>query len=226
LADIVGRQEVSALSYNTVVTAALSGASVRQLAYWRSARSSEPLLAPATYRPGARVTYSFQDVVALRTFVYLRARDVPLQRVRRAVSTLRDLGQTEHLASYTLLAMERDVVWRISADTAVDLTRMPGQHVIAQMVDILSGFRGLHDRDVVPLLAPKPGVRVDPEVRGGYPVIDGTRVPYDLVAALLDDGVAADDVASFYPFVTAEAARGAVAFARYVDEFRAAPVAG
>ncbi|MGH3688244.1 MAG: GntR family transcriptional regulator [Pseudonocardiaceae bacterium] len=40
-----------------------------------------------------------------------------------------------------------------------------------QMVDILAVFRGPHDREVVPLYRPKPGVAVDPEVRGGYPVI-------------------------------------------------------
>lgn len=74
----------------------------------------------------------------------------------------------------------------------------------------------------MPLLHPKPGVEVDPEVRGGYPVIEGTRVPYVLVAALLSDGLAPSDVSSFYPSVWPEAARGALDFAKYVDEFRGA----
>jgi uncharacterized protein (DUF433 family) len=69
----------------------------------------------------------------------------------------------------------------------------------------------------VPLFEPEPGVRIDPDVRGEYPVIDGTRVPYDLVAALLADGMKPSDVAAFYPSVTPHAARGALAFARYVD---------
>lgn len=166
------------------------------------------------------MSYSFRDVVALRTFVYLRSREVPLQRVRKAVRSLRDMGETEHLSSYQLMADGRDVVWKVSDDVAVDLTRYPGQQIIAQMVDILAGFHGSHDREVVPLYHPKPGVEVDPEIRGGYPVIAGTRVPYDLVASLLEDGVAAEDVAGFYPAVSAEAARGALAFARYVDGYR------
>jgi hypothetical protein len=85
------------------------------------------------------------------------------------------MGETEHLSSYQLVAVGREVVWKVSDDVAVDLTRYPGQQVIAQMVDILAGFRGIHDRAVVPLYQPKPGVEVDPEIRGGYPVIADRR---------------------------------------------------
>jgi uncharacterized protein (DUF433 family) len=130
------------------------------------------------------------------------------------------MGATEHLSSYQLVAVGRDVVWKISQEIAVDLTRRPGQQVIAQMVDIRAAFRGPGNREVVPLYRPKPGVAVDPEIRGGYPVIAGTRVPYDLVASLLEDGVTAEEVAGFYPAVSATAARGALAFARYVDGYR------
>ena len=210
------------MSYSPVVAAALSGATLRQLSYWRSSRTTETLLAPETHRRGGRVSYSFRDVVALRTFVYLRGHAVPLQRVRRAIATLRALGEHEHLSAYTLVAGGRDVVWRISHQEAVDLTRNPGQTVIAAMIDILGPFRDMRDRDVVPLLTPKPGLRVDPEIRGGYPVIEGTRIPYDLVAALLDDGIDPAGVAAFYPSVTPHGALGAAAFARYVDGFRPA----
>lgn len=214
------------MTYAPVVAAALSGATVRQLSYWRSARSSEgPLLAPRFHRPRTRVSYSFQDVLVLRTFVYLRAHDVPLQRVRKAVRSLRKMGETEHLSAYKLIAVGRDVVWKVSTELAVDLTGQPGHQVIAEMVDILGAFRGARGREVVPLLRPKPGVAVDPEVRGGYPVIEGTRVPYDVVAALLGDGLGADEVSSFYPSVWPDAANGALDFARYVDEYRSAGTA-
>jgi uncharacterized protein (DUF433 family)/DNA-binding transcriptional MerR regulator len=209
------------VSYTPVVAAALSGASLRQLSYWRSSRSTEaPLLSPTLHRPKARVSYSFQDVVVLRTFVYLRSSNVPLQRVRKAVRSLREMGETEHLSSYQLVAFGRDVAWKVSDEQAVDLTGHPGQQVIAGMADILDTFSARTRREVVPLFHPKPGVSVDPEVRGGYPVIEGTRVPYDVVAALLGDGVAPQDVAAFYPSVTADAARGALAFAHYVDQYR------
>ncbi len=211
------------MSYRPVVAAALSGASLGQLSYWRSSRSSEaPLLAPAFHVPRARVAYSYRDVVALRTFVYLRSQNVSLQRVRRAVRSLRGLGELDHLSSYRLVAVGRDVVWQVSDEFAVDLTRQPGQQVIAEMVDILAAFRGPRPatREVVALHSPAQGLEIDPDIRGGYPVIEGTRVPYDVVASLLDDGVSAEDVARFYPSVSAAAAFGAVAFARYVDGYR------
>jgi uncharacterized protein (DUF433 family)/DNA-binding transcriptional MerR regulator len=209
------------VTYAPVVAAALSGATLRRLSYWRSSRSTEgPLLAPRFHRPRTHVSYSFQDVLALRTFVYLRTQDVPLQRVRKAVGSLREMGETKHLSAYKLVAVGRDVVWRVSDEQAVDLTRHPGQQMIAEMVDILAAFRDVRGREVVPLLHPKPGVEVDPDVRGGYPVNEGTRVPYDLVAALLEDGLAADEVSGFYPSVWPDAARGALDFARYVEGYR------
>lgn len=207
------------MAYPPLVAAALSGATLRQLSYWRSSRTPEPLLAPEQHRPRSRVRYSFRDVVALRAFVYLRTRDVSLQRVRKAVGSLRAMGADDHLSAYTLVAVGRDVVWKISEQIVVELTGNRGQQVIAEMVEILAGFSTPRLRDVVPLYEPKPGLAVDPDVRGGYPVIVGTRIPYYLVAALLEDGVQPEEVSTFYPSVTREGARGALQFARYVDEY-------
>ena len=72
----------------------------------------------------------------------------------------------------------------------------------------------------MPLRAPKLGLAVDPDIRGGFPVIEGTRVPYDMVSALVRDGVAPEDVAGYYPSVSAEAASSARDFAAYVDQYR------
>lgn len=214
------------MSYPSVVAAALSGASLRQLSYWRSEQSNDgPLLSPSFYNRGGRVAYSFHDVVALRAFVYLRAKRVPLQRVRKAVHNLRQLGETEHLSSYQLVAVGKDVVWRVSDEVAMDLTRTPGNYVIAEMVDILASFQGANDRQVVALRTPKPGIEVDPDIRGGYPVIEGTRVPYDVVSSLFQDGIAPEDIVGYYPSVNPYAARGARDLAVYVDEYRDKAVA-
>jgi uncharacterized protein (DUF433 family) len=88
--------------------------------------------------------------------------------------------------------------------------------VIARMIEIFGEFRTLRDEPIVNLLRPKPGVVVDQEVRGGYPVLDGTRVPYDVVAGLVEDGLSAAQVVAFYPSVDPKAIQGAVDFARYV----------
>jgi uncharacterized protein (DUF433 family) len=114
----------------------------------------------------------------------------------------------------------KDVVWRISDEVALDLTNNPGNYVIAEMVDILDTFQNASDRTVVPLREPKPGLVVDPEVRGGFPVIEGTRVPYDMVSSLVRDGVAPEDISDYYPSVGPDAAVGARDFAAYVDQYR------
>lgn len=79
--------EGSAMSYTPAVAAALSGATLRQLSHWR--RGPEPVLAPVQARVSGRVFYSFRDVVALRAIVYLRGKNVPLQRFRKALVALR-----------------------------------------------------------------------------------------------------------------------------------------
>lgn len=77
---------------------------------------------------------------------------------------------------------------------------------------------------VVPhLLRPKQYVSVDPETQGGQPVITGTRVPFDAVAELVEDGIPPEKIADYCPGVTAEAARDAVSFALYVDSYSPGP---
>ncbi len=66
-------------------------------------------------------------------------------------------------------------------------------------------------------------VAVDPGVRGGEPVIAGTRIPYDEVAALFRDGAGAEEVDEFFPQVSPAAARDAYDFASYVDSYVQSP---
>jgi uncharacterized protein (DUF433 family) len=88
--------------------------------------------------------------------------------------------------------------------------------MVAPLVNVLGSFDGRVAK-VVPLKRPVPGVTVDPDVRSGYPVIEGTRVGYDQVTGLLEDDVAAEDIAEFFPAVTADKARSAQEFAEYVQ---------
>lgn len=60
------------MSYAPKLAAALSGATIRQLAYWRKpGPDGLPILAPE-YSATRPIDYSFRDVVALRTCVRLR----------------------------------------------------------------------------------------------------------------------------------------------------------
>jgi uncharacterized protein (DUF433 family) len=205
------------MSYGPKLAAALSGATLRQLAHWRKAAPGRgAVLVPeiSTVRP---VLYSFRDVVALRTCVKLR-NDASLQKIRRALDTLRDeLRERDHLSEYRLVA-DGSSIYLVAPEQVVDLVRRKANIVIHQMVDVLRPFYR-DGRHIPDLLRPRDHVTVDPAVRGGVPVIEGTRVPYDEVAALLRDGVPAERISDYYPSVTATAARDAADFADYVDSY-------
>lgn len=205
------------MSYPPKLTAALSGATIRQLSHWRSSRAPAGAVLVPEISSGRPLLYSFRDVVALRTCVRLR-QETSLQKIRRALDTLReDLGLREHLSSYILVADEASIYFADS-DHAVDLLRNRGNVVLHQLVDVLAPFY-VQGRHVPALLQPRDHVEVDPAVRGGEPVISGTRIPYDDVAALLRDGVAAQDIGEFFPAVGPAAAQDALDFAEYVDSY-------
>jgi DNA-binding transcriptional MerR regulator len=92
------------LSYAPKLAAALSGATIRQLAYWRKPGPDGQAVLTPEYSATRPIDYSFRDVIALRTCVRLR-QEASLQKIRRALDALRvDLGLRDHLASYQLVA--------------------------------------------------------------------------------------------------------------------------
>lgn len=199
------------MAYEPRLAAALSGVTTRRLTYWRTTRVLVPEV--AADRP---VLYSFRDLVALRTFAYLRG-DRSLQAIRRALRTLVDLGETEHLSAYRLESQGKRSIALVKDETAVDLVERPGQALtVVKLGDVLRAFP-LGDLEVPNLSHPRQNISVDPSVRGGRPVVAGTRVPFELVAELVRDGVSPEDIAEFYPSVDAAAARDALDFAEYVD---------
>ncbi|WP_051951276.1 DUF433 domain-containing protein [Actinacidiphila yeochonensis] len=204
------------MAYSTRMAAALSGATTAQLKNWRNDRGNGPVLRPELASNPA--LYSFRDVLALRAFAQLR-RTVSLQKIRKALTTLKGFGEVEHLSSYRLVAEGDSVVLVDDDDHGTDLVRRPGQRVIATLGDILAEFAPRPGVVVPHLLHPKQHVSVDPATQGGQPVIAGTRVPFDVVADLLLSGVPAEEVEEYYPGVTAQAARDAASFALYVDSY-------
>jgi uncharacterized protein (DUF433 family) len=206
------------------MAAALSGATMNQLRHWRSPKTG-PLLAPEI-AAAPRALYSFQDVLALRTFVKLRE-NASLQKIRAAIGHLRNLGEVGPLASYQLASDQRGNIQLLTQDQAVNLGSRPGQlQLIAVIGDVIEPFAARAGVIVPHLLQPRPFLQVDPETQGGTPVITGTRVPYNTVAGLVRDGVPPERISEYYPAVTAAAAKDALDFALYVDSYEPAQLAG
>lgn len=205
------------MAFPVPITSVLSGASPRQLGYWRRpTRSANSLLVPAAER-GGRYLYSWADVVALRTIVYLR-QEKSLHKIRHAVATLRQLeaDQWAHLAQYRLVRTAETIVVQTPRGEILDLERAPGtilEEVL--MEDVLGPFTANGAR--VPALAnPRPHLAVDPGILDGYPVIGGSRVPFHLVAALADEGAKPAEIIEIYPSVPPEGVADAQDFAKQV----------
>ena len=190
------------------LTSVLSGASVRQLAYWRKqVPAFEPLLIPEGKR-GRAFLYSIADVVALRSIVYLRE-EKSLPKIRRAVGYLRAIEAEDwtHLADYTLQRTESTIYVLRRDGSIVDLEAHPGHKMIdpgesiesVPMQKVLAPFKSQRGRDVPDFRHPRPHLTIQRDVLGGYPVLDGTRIPYDAVASLVADGVSNEAVLRLYP---------------------------
>lgn len=214
------------MAYTSALTSALSGATLRQLTYWRrDAPGLAPLLEPElATRP--RAIYSYQDLVALRMFVHLRER-ASLQQVRKAVSYLQRQHPDTHMAVHRLAAdpTSRTIVWLSADGDYVDVVAKPGQRGFqVVMEELFRSFETAAGRWVPDLAQPSKGVEIDPGVRGGWPVIAGTRIPFNIIASLHADGVSASEIAELYPTVTAQEVRGASAFADFVASVAPRPL--
>jgi uncharacterized protein (DUF433 family) len=206
------------VAFPVPIASVLTGATIGQLAYWRKhTDSAKPLLIPEGKRDG-RFLYSWTDVVALRSIVYLR-QEKSLPRIRRAVTRLRKLEAREwtHLAAYRLIATQATIIVQTPDGELLDLEEQPGtvlQEIL--MRDVLGQFETRNGRTVPALESPRPQISVDPGVLGGYPVISASRVPFDVVAQLAEDDLTPDEIAAIYPSVNPSAIADATDFAAQV----------
>lgn len=205
--------------YSARLAAALSGATESQLRYWRQSRDGKtPLLTPAY---GSRpASYSYRDVVTLRMFSQLRE-EISLQKVRKAVAYVESqLPEGAHISAEKIRAPPggRSAVWMSREGDYVDAVEQPGQPGIkVVMEDIFRSFRTFRGLEVPDLEHPARGLIIDPEVRGGTPVAVGTRVTFDRLAGLREDGLSVAQVKELYPWVSAESVDGALEFATRVE---------
>lgn len=217
------RPQEFVMAFPVPIASALSGATPRQLAYWRRpTRKAEPLLVPKAKRSG-RFIYSWADVVALRAIIYLRRRK-SLPKIRGAVDKLRKLeaDEWEHLSSYQLVRTGDSIIVKTPRGELLDLEHAPGAVLEeALLEDILAPFSTADGYEVPGLPAPRPHLAVHPQILGGYPVMAESRVPFDLVAGLADDGVAPAEIVAIYPTVAAEGVADAQSFAGQVAQLAA-----
>lgn len=107
------------------------GISYRQLDYWARTGLATPSVQEAQ-GSGSQRLYSFEDLVELKLIRNLLDAGVSLQRVRDAITYLRDLGQD--LSGVTLVSDGHSIYACKSSDEVFDLLRR-GQGVFGIAID-------------------------------------------------------------------------------------------
>ena len=198
------------MSFPVPETSVLSGASVSQLHNWRRTG----LFVPEADPHGRPLLYSFRDIMALRSVVKLRSVK-SLQKIRKAFANMPTLDLTEHPSAYSLVDTGPSILVVKNDGQGIDVLKSPGQTQLANLQDIMNAFTTEDGRAVVDLRHPRKRLEVREQRLGGWPTIEGTRVPFDVIADLIVDGsVRAADVSNYYPSVSEAAALDALDFAR------------
>ncbi len=196
------------MAFPSRLTSKMSGATVHQLTYWRA----QNILVPEIESEKSPYLYSFRDIIALRTFAWIRG-DHSLQMIRRMFDTLGELDMVEHPSAYKIVKLGSSLGVQRDDGVIIDVAKEPGQEVLGTLQNVFEEFEGFRGRHVDDLLHPRRGVEVNPDRLGGWPTIVGTRIPYDTIADLIADGsIPPESIANYYPGVTADAARDALSY--------------
>jgi uncharacterized protein (DUF433 family) len=192
--------------FTAQLTAKLAKVSLRQLNYW----VAKELLSPSAYDAPrhARDLFTFGDIVQARAIGDLRRQGASLQKVRRAVTWLRDEMALVKWHTKTLFTDGVDVFVLLGPDEAYSAALAPGQRAftvslgtLADEITAAGESLGI-GRDVV----------VNPAVQGGLPVLKDTRIPTKLIGQLADEGHAPQEIAALYPGITEAQVRKAIEF--------------
>lgn len=199
------------MTFPLELTSVLSGATAHQLRLWRG----RGILVPEVSRENPAL-YSYRDVVALRTIAFLRAR-TSMQNIGKAFDSMRLMQFTEHPATYKFGLSGTSIVFQTPEGVTMDLSKNVGQMLLFTLEEIFEPYTNLNNETVVNFRRPKPHLEVDRGRLGGWPTIGSSRIAFDTIASLVDgETVGLEDVAYYYPNVSAAAAQDAIDFAGMV----------
>src|SRR5690606_34174854 len=124
----------------------------------------------------------------------------------------------EHPSAYRFGTDGETIYLGTEDGDAIDLLRRRGQPSVFPFDDMLRSLENF-TADAVPAFErPSKHIEIQPARMGGWPTIQGTRVPYDEIARLVDFAtIYPEDVSHYYPSVSRAAAEDAVDFASKVE---------
>jgi uncharacterized protein (DUF433 family) len=146
-------------------------------------------------------SYGFTDLVSLFVVSELRARGIPLQRIRKAEEWLRnDGGLARPLATRQLYTAGKDILIRAGlqdGNTPLIAASRGGQQAIEQAFEsVLQAVE--YDRDAAIRWKPWASVDVDPRRQFGAPCVTGTGIQTSMLHKLVMAGDDPEYVARMY----------------------------
>lgn len=143
--------------------------------------------------------YTFQDLRDLVVAQQLRDQGARVQDFRAALQYVRSIDYVERLAQANFWVSDGQLLYKPKGDLVAP--HRHGQRVFE--ISMPKVFQQLGASLASPtVLRPFERVLIDPNVRGGTPVIEGTRIPTRLIRELSEDGLDAQEVIDLYPRLT------------------------
>jgi len=167
--------------------------------YWVRTGLVEPSVSLA--RP---MLFSFLDLRDLVVIDRLRGQ-LPTQTIRRAVDWLRTVADVQHIVHAECRESGGEIVWTPTDDPQAEVLASRGGQILLTLDEVWKKLNAeVRDGEVI-ALHPAAHIDIDPNVRGGTPVVSGTRTPTVLVAELVDGGLSPEEIVAMYPLLTVEA---------------------
>lgn len=156
--------------------------------------------------------YSFQDLRDLVVAQQLRSQGAAIRDVRAALGYVRSVDDVQSLAAASFWVSEGQLVYE-NPEKKLPPVAPHRRGQVLFLVDMRKVFKSLgSDLGDVARLRPVRRVLIDPSVRGGTPVIEGTRIPTAWVAQLARDGVSTEEIIKLYPSLKTRDVESAIAW--------------
>jgi uncharacterized protein (DUF433 family) len=193
--------------YTTREAARLAKVPRSTVRYWAQTRLIEP-----SQRRGRLGLYSFADLRDLVVCRQLKEQGAHVQAIRRALDHVREVEHAERL-SHANFAVTYSGAIVYEEDGLIQADRR-GQRVFwVRLKEAYEELGGTLRAAEVREFRPRDRVTINPEVRGGAPVVAGTRIPTRLISELVrEEGLEPQQVIELYPSLSHEDIKDALAF--------------
>lgn len=182
--------------YTTTEAARIARVPRSTVDYW-----ARTMLIPPSHRRKRHRLYSFLDLRDLVVAEQLRKQGAKIRDVRAALEYVRAIENLQRLARANFTVEDGQL--RYASDSGPVAPHLRGQRPITLDMATVYGQMGADPGDVH-VLHPAPHVRIDPSIRSGAPVVEGTRIPTRLISELIEEGVRPEEVIDLYPTLTIE----------------------